>query len=114
MKLEHKLENNVCVMFINGNLLGETDSKPIVGLLEEQIENKIVHFVIDLTKLNYVNSTGLSVLLTILSKSRNAGGELCLVNVNDQLGQLLKMTKLEAVLPIGESVEAAINKFSAN
>ena len=51
-------------------------------------------------------------LLTTLSKSRNAGGDLVLVNIPEQLRQLLQITKLIEVFVECASDEEGIDKLS--
>ena len=100
MKFTHYVEKNVSIVALEGNLLGEADSQPTLEFIQNQIGEGHKHFVLNLSLLKYVNSTGLSVLLTTLSKSRNAGGDLVLINIPEQLRQLLQITKLNDVLDI--------------
>ena len=100
MKFTHYVRSNVSIVALEGNLLGEADSQPTLEFIQNQIAEGHKNFVLNLTHLKYVNSTGLSVLLTTLSKSRNAGGDLVLVNIPDQLRQLLQITKLIEVFII--------------
>lgn len=111
MELTRVIQNGISILTLSGNLLGEKDSAPIMEAMATSMENKSKHFVMDLKEMKYINSTGLSVLLTILTKSRNAGGEMVLVNLPEQLSDLLKITKLSEVFPQANSVEEAITVF---
>lgn len=112
MKFTHYVRSNVSIVALEGNLLGEADSQPTLEFIQSQIAEGHKNFVLNLTHLKYVNSTGLSVLLTTLSKSRNAGGDLVLVNIPDQLRQLLQITKLIEVFMECASDEEGIDKLS--
>jgi anti-anti-sigma regulatory factor len=46
--------------------------------------------------------------MTALTKSRNAGGDLALSGVPDQMKKLLQMTKLETVFTVCEDEKSAI------
>jgi anti-anti-sigma factor len=62
-----------------------------------------------------MNSTGLNVLLMILTKARKAGGEAVLCNVSSNISSLLSVTKLNSVFSIYGSLaeaEAAFSKVS--
>ena len=111
MKFTHYVENDVSIVALEGNLLGEADSQPTLEFIQNQIGEGHKHFVLNLTLPKYVNSTGLSVLLT-LSKSRNAGGDLVLVNIPEQLRQLLQITKLIDVFTECSSDKEGIDKLS--
>lgn len=107
MEINRISEGSVTVLSLKGNLLGEKDSEPILKTIENSIKNGSNQFAVDLKGLQYINSTGLSVLLTILTKSRNASGNMCIFNVPEQLQKLLTMTQLDKVFPKADSLEAA-------
>ena len=109
MELTRVIQNGISILTLSGNLLGEKDSTPIMESIATSIENKSNQFVLDLENMKYINSTGLSVLLTILTKSRNAGGDLVLTNLPEQLTDLLKITKLLDVFPQAATKEEAIS-----
>lgn len=111
MTITIREEENVTVLSLEGNLLGENDGKPVLEIVDKAIENKIPNFIFDVEKLKYLNSTGLSILISTLTKARKNSGELCLVNIQPQLQSLLKITKLDTVFPICSSVDQAVEKF---
>jgi anti-anti-sigma regulatory factor len=51
-------------------------------------------------------------MIRILTKARTAGGEAVLVNSNDQISQLLLMTKLNQVFKTFDSITDAEGHFS--
>lgn len=109
MEISRIIEDKISFITLKGNLLGEKDSKPIIESVGKSIENNSNLFVVDVKELSYVNSTGISALISILTKSRNAGGEMYLINLPDQLKKLLELTKLDKVFPIVENKETAVN-----
>ena len=104
---------DITIITLSGNLLGESDTEIITETFANSIENKDVNFIFDVKDLVYINSTGLSILISSLTKSRNAGGDLALVNIPTQLASLLKITKLESIFPNYGSREEAIEKLKA-
>ena len=58
--------------------------------------------------MKFINSTGLSVLINILTKSKNAGGDMVIVSIPEQLSNLLVITKLTDVFPQAATKEEAI------
>ena len=54
--------------------------------------------IIDLEKLEYINSSGLNVILNIFTRIRNANGELVICHVNEKLQKLLVITKLHDII----------------
>ena len=94
MKSETK--NGVLVIYLEGNVLGEHIKGNIIELMNSHLEagNKKVLF--NLADMKYLDSIGLGALLSVVSKTRNAGGLAVLCSVPEQLKKLLKMTKLES------------------
>jgi anti-sigma B factor antagonist len=63
--------------------------------------------IIDLTEMEYMNSTGLSILINIFTQTRNKGGEVIITNIPEKISQLLVITKLNSIFNIEETVEDA-------
>lgn len=100
------------ILALEGNYLSDFDFKPLIEKVEDTIADNVNNFIIDLAELKFMNSTGLGALIKILTKSRTAGGEAVLVNSNDQINQLLLMTKLNKVFKTFDSIEEATSHFS--
>ena len=67
----------------------------------------------DMHQVRFLNSSGLSILISLLTRFRNAGGELLLVEPSPELRKLLVITRLEAIFTLASSVEAAENQLRA-
>jgi len=104
-------EGENSIIALKGSLLAEVQSKDILQGVTELIQKGKVNFIIDLTELKFINSSGLGMLLTCLTKARKAGGDVILANVPEQVHNLLNITKLTAIFTTAESVEEAKSKF---
>lgn len=106
--MNSELKEGVLIIFLEGNLLGENTNAPVMELIKQNLEagNKKVLF--NLSAMKFINSTGLGMLMTALSKTRNAGGELALCSLPDQMKKLLQMTKLESVFPVHGDESSAL------
>ncbi len=75
--------------------------------LSSLIKDKgVLYFEVDLSEVDYMNSTGLNVLLSILTKSRTVGGDVTLKGVNTTIANLLLITKLNQLFDIQDASEA--------
>lgn len=93
---------------LRGELIDKTQSAQLIQEIESAItknENKIL---LNLEDLKYINSSGLSVLISILTKSRKSGGEVAIFNVNKKINELLVITKLNSVFNVRQSAAEAI------
>ena len=65
------------------------------------------HVVVDLGRVEFLDSTGLGVLVGALKRLRGAGGELFLVCGQERLLKIFRITGLDRVFTLYPTVEAA-------
>ncbi len=106
--MKNETKEGVLVISLEGNLLGEHSNAPVMELLKTTIENGTKKVLFNLNDLKFINSTGLGMLLTAVSKTRNAGGELALCCLPEQMKKLLQMTKLESVFAVHADETSAL------
>ena len=104
--------SGIHIVKLSGKLLSKEQSEALTDQLEELVSGGQNRFVADLSELAHMNSTGLNVLITYLTKARNAGGELVITNVPDSINKLLIITKLNRVFHIEETLDQALAALS--
>ena len=67
--------------------------------------------ILDMQAVHHMSSAALGLLLSLKTTIEGNGGAICLCNVRDDLKQIFKIMKLQRVLPIKESVDAAAASF---
>jgi len=112
MKLTSREENGVVILEPKGKIMGGPDATMLYDELHDLIDQKKKRVVIDLSKVEWMNSTGLGILISGLTTLRNNGGELKLARVTDKIESLLTITKLITVFESFENVEEAVKSFS--
>ena len=82
----------------------EVGGQLIVGnrqLLKEQVLDQLERgdrkFRLDFSKTDYIDSSGLGVLVTLSKKIREQGGQLSLVSLSEDLRTLFELTKLDTL-----------------
>ncbi len=103
------------ILFINlqGDLLGEQSGLELIELINNKINESITYSAIDLGGVRYMNSSGIGLLITVLTKFRNKSGEVILINPSEQIKKLLVITKLNAIFTIVNNTDEAIQKLRA-
>lgn len=92
---------------LKGNLLDKESAEDLVNLFNDYLIDNDQYFIFSLAEMDYLNSTGLNVLIGLLTKVRNSGGELVVCNVPSKINQLLLITKLNTVFKVAQTVEEA-------
>ncbi len=72
------------------------------------IEKKPAILILDFEMTEYLDSSALGTLVTILRDTKAYGGEVRLVNLNQTLRTLLKLSKLETMFKIYDKLEDAM------
>ena len=111
MKLTDRIVNDVVVLEPKGKIMGGPDATLLHDKLHEFIDQKKKKVVIDLSKVEWMNSTGLGILISGLTTMRNNGGELKLAGVTEKIESLLTITKLITVFENYDSVDQAVQSF---
>ncbi|MDP2960912.1 MAG: STAS domain-containing protein [candidate division Zixibacteria bacterium] len=111
MKLTTHEDKGIVILEPKGKIMGGPDATILHDSLHELINQGKKKVVIDLAKVDWMNSTGLGILISGLTTMRNNGGELKLANVTEKIQSLLTITKLITVFETFDSVEQAIQSF---
>ncbi len=94
------------------------DGQLIVGNRHE-LKQKVVDAIevgerkvlLDFTNTGYIDSSGLGALVSLSKKLRDAGGELRLAGLNEDLRTLFELTKLDTLVTIADTADAALAGF---
>ena len=99
------------VIRLDGDLTGGFSTQTMLDEVNEKIAGGTRLCAVDISQVRYMNSTGVDVLITLLTKFRNKGGEIVLVNPSEQVRKLLIITKLNAIFHLAASLEEAVEKL---
>jgi len=102
----------------DGVVLVEVDGELIVGNREafkevviDRLDDGGRKFLVDFAESSYIDSSGLGALVSLSKRIREAGGELRLAGLNDDLRTLFELTKLNTLFQISDSRELALADF---
>lgn len=91
---------------------GEVDVYTAPKLREQIVAlagDGVVHLVADLSDVEFLDSTGLGVLVGGLKRLRTAGGSLGLVMTTERITRIFRITGLTAVFPCHASIAEAVD-----
>lgn len=111
MTFTHETRSNVLILRLTGDLIGENNSAVVLEVVANSILEKIKTCIVDISGLRYINSSGIGLLITILTKFRNKSGEVYLMKPSDSVQKLLVITKLNAIFHIIQSEDEVLKKL---
>ena len=104
----------VAIISLYGELIDRDEAQHLLEQINGLADDGQKNFILELSELKYMNSTGLNVLINVLTKSRKNGGDLVICGVSKKVQELLLITKLISVFSVTSTIEEAISKFNPN
>ena len=102
--------NNGIIVSIEGELDALTGPELQSFFKKQMSENN--NLIADFSKVNYISSAGLRVLLATVKDARRSGGDLRLACVQENVNKVLKISGFVSILKILPDTESAIKSYS--
>jgi anti-sigma B factor antagonist len=111
LEMNQREDDGVTVLDLRGRLV----QGPEVTALRErfnELENAPVkNVILNFKQIDFIDSTGLGMLVAVHSQMEKAGGTVRLLNLSKRGAELMVLTKLSTVFQIFDEEQAAINSF---
>ena len=105
-------KNGITILHLSGKIMGGPEATEINEKINQLIDSDNKKIVIDLVNVDWMNSSGLGILIGAVTVLKNSNGMLCLINVSDRIKNLLKITKLNTVFDIYDNFDEAAAAIS--
>ena len=110
LALERKSVGECEVVRVEGRL-----DSAVAGELKARllscVDQGSIHLLLDLGDVEFVDSTGLSAIISALKAATSLGGEVVLLRPTATVRSILELTRLHQVFRIYEGVEAALKSL---
>ncbi len=100
-------KDGVLVFQVDGEINIST-SPELKKQFEKQTSKKVV---VDLTKVAYIDSSGLATLVEILKRTKSQSGSLALSGLSDKVKSLFEITKLDKLFQVSATQDEAVNRI---
>ena len=77
--------------------------------LQRALDDETGHVLIDFSRINYMDSTGIGELVGYLGRFRSLGRKMVLINPSDRIRRLLAISKLDTLFLITDDLETALS-----
>jgi anti-sigma B factor antagonist len=105
--------NQCGVVALSGRMISDENVTELLQEVAQQLESGVRNWILDCRELSYCNSTGLNVFIRILTKSRNLGGDTCLVQLQPSVQKLFELSKLNEIFTSYNTVENAVTHYNS-
>lgn len=111
LPLKYKKKDNYIVVHFESPL--DIITSPVVESKLEMLlaQNEGYNFILNLSKVAYINSAGLGVMLVTAKKLEKKGKVLRIANLNNAVKKVIKILDAQSIIDIYENEEEAINSL---
>lgn len=106
-----KINNEICALDIHGQL-NNTTEEALTAAYNLISSNGVRAIILNFEKLNYMNSSGIGLLVTLLIRARRHNQKLFAVGLSSHYRQIFHHTRLEESIPLADSEEAVITQIT--
>ena len=110
LKLNERKVGDVTVVDCEGRIVFGEESISLRDKVKAILPNSR-KIVLNLASVNYIDSGGIGILVSLFTSARNAGGDIKLANLTKRVGDLLQITKLLTVFDVFDDEQHAVNAF---
>jgi len=111
MELQHTTDQNIEVIQLPQRIL-MADAKQTKKSLHGFINKQQPLIALDMREVEFIDSSGLAVLVNCLQTCRRKSGDVCLFGMRDTVQALFELTRLHTVFPIENLRQDAISRLS--
>ena len=109
---KRRLDDNILLSVVGVIKLGES-ARFFADALKRVLAEDGGDVLIDLSKINYIDSTGIGELVGYLGRFQEFKRQLILVDPSDQIRKLLRVAHLDELFPICDTLEEALGQKEA-
>ena len=113
MTITSHVQNGILFVRLAGDLIGSPDTDQLLATVNTHLGEDLNQCAVDLSEIRYINSTGIGVLVSLLTKFRSRGGEMVLINPADHPKKMLALTKLNNIFTVSPDEALARQQLTA-
>ncbi len=111
MSIKTELKGDVTILHVKGKLMGGNETDECHLKVKDFIAEGHKNIVVDLSKVAWVNSRGLGMLMTCFTSLKNANGNFKIAGATKKTKSLLMLTKLLTIFDCYDKLDEAVASF---
>jgi anti-sigma B factor antagonist len=113
MAVKENMVGDVAVVTISGKLMGGKETWEVHTKIKNMIENGTKKVVVDISKVKWMNSQGLGMLMSCYSSLKNAEGQLKVAGATEKVNSLFMITQMITIFDTYETADRAVASFTS-
>jgi anti-anti-sigma factor len=109
---EKQMEPGITVIELTGKLALGPDSQRIETLVDELARRGPIRVVLDMSKVDYIDSAGIGLVALASGKLKEVGGRVIVVAPQGKVLQLLSVTQIDTIVTVCPTTEKAAASFA--
>lgn len=114
MKISEKPQGEVMILQLSGKIMGGEDHELFHSQIKTLINEGYVDVILNMGKVNWINSTGLGVLVSGYHTLKKNGGQMRICDVSGRIDNILNVTQLKLVFETYDNEAAALVSLGHN
>lgn len=111
MKIKKREKGDLIVLDLSGKIMGGDDFDLFRSTIEGLVEEGHVDILLNMSKVKWINSTGLGLLVSAYTSLVKNGGRMKIAEVSDRIDNILHVTQLELIFETYTDEDEAIASF---
>ena len=111
MKIKSREVEGVTIFDVSGEMYGGAENMEIVNMVTELAKEKKLDLLVNLSKVKWISSTGLGILVSARSRYSKEGGMIKLCHPNDRVLGILQVTRLNMIFDVYPNEAEALANF---
>ena len=111
MNIKQNPMGEVMVLVLSGKIMGGPDHEKFQAEVKSLIADGHVDILLNMSRVSWVNSTGLGILVSAFHTLKKNGGQLKICEVSDRIDNILNVTQLKLVFETFDKCEDALASF---
>ena len=113
MSVKEKIVGDVAVLTVSGKLMGGSETWDVHTKVKSLIADGVKKVVVDLSKVRWMNSQGLGMLMSCHTSLKNSDGKLKIASATDKVKSLFMITQMITIFDTSDNAASAVSDFKA-
>ena len=108
MKISHRPHGQHLIIELEGRLYDQLQAGDIEFITQPHVQESSGNLILDVSKLEHINSSGLNLLLKLLNTYKTQNRSVIVVGANQAVNGVFSITKLNRVFVLVDSLDEAV------